>query len=123
MTDLAEHVAALTELIRQGQTIEAMERFYADDVIMQENEKPPRVGKPVCLDHERQMLAGVTSFKANLINQAIDEANGVVFTEWLYEFNDLLGQRFLLMEVAVQYWRNELIYSEKFYYNKTTPIL
>ncbi len=123
MADLAEQVAALTQLIEAGQTIEAMERFYAGDVTMQENEQVPRIGKTVCLDHERRMLAGVTTMHAKLINQAINEEAGVVFSEWVYAFTDLTGKRFSLSEVSVQYWRNELIYREKFYYNKVLTAL
>ena len=122
MSQLAEQVATLTGLIQSSQTLAAMERFYADDVTMQENETPPRVGKAVCLEHERRMLAGTTDFSARLIRQAIDEPNGVVFSEWGYSFTDLSGQRFSLTEVSVQQWDKELIQSEKFYYNKILTI-
>lgn len=118
MKSLSDCVAELTKLIQQGQTIEAMDRFYADDVTMQENQQSPRIGKAVCLEHERRMLAGVTSMQAKLLNQAINGAADVVFSEWQYAFTDLSGQRFLLTEVSVQSWRNELISTEKFYYNK-----
>lgn len=122
MTHLSDCVAALTNLIQQGQTIEAMERFYADDITMQENEQSPRVGKAVCLEHERRMLAGVTTMRGELIHQAINEKTGVVFSEWQYAFTDLSGQRFLLTEVSVQQWHKELIRSEKFYYNKVIQL-
>ena len=122
MGQLAEQVAMLTGLIQGGQTLEAMEQFYADDVTMQENETPPRIGKAVCLEHERRMLSGTTDFKATLIHQAIDEPNGVVFSEWRYAFNDLSGQRFSLTEVSVQQWDKELIQSEKFYYSKIVRV-
>lgn len=122
MADLSEQVAVLTQLIEAGKTIEAMERFYANDVTMQENEQAPRMGKAVCLEHERRMLAGVRSMQAKLINQAVNEETGVVFSEWQYAFTDLSGQRFLLTEASVQSWRNELISTEKFYYSKVIQI-
>jgi hypothetical protein len=122
MKSLSEHVAALTTLIKQGQTIEAMERFYADEVTMQENESTPRLGKAVCLEHEHRMLANVSEFKAQLLNQTVDERQEVVFSEWVYEFTDLSGQRYCLTEVSIQHWQNELIYREKFYYNKVNQI-
>ena len=122
MGQLAEQVATLTHLIQSGQTLAAMERFYADDVTMQENENLPRVGKAVCLNHERQMLSGTIDFKATLICQAINESINVVFSEWVYAFTELSGQRFSLREVSVQQWQNELIQSEKFYYNKISRV-
>lgn len=99
-----------------------MDRFYADDVTMQENEQPPRVGKAVCLEHERRMLSGTTDFNATLVRQAINKSNSVVFSEWVYSFTDLSGQRFSLTEVSVQQWNKELIQSEKFYYHKILTV-
>ena len=122
MGQLAEQFATLTHLIQSGQTLAAMERFYADDVTMQENENLPRVGKAGCLDHERRMLAGVTTMTAQLLNQAINDETGVVFSEWTYAFTDLSGQRFSLTEVSVQQWNKELIQTEKFYYNKILTV-
>lgn len=46
----------------------------------------------------------------------------MVFSEWQYESTDVLSQRFLLAEVSIHHWRNNLIYKEKFYYNKITRI-
>lgn len=63
-------------------------------------------------------MASVTNMKAKLLNQSINKQTGVVFSEWQYAFTDQAGQQFLLREVAVQHWDNELIHSEKFYYNK-----
>ena len=40
--------AAVEDLIAKvvgGKALEAFDRYYADDVTMQENEQPPRVGK------------------------------------------------------------------------------
>jgi hypothetical protein len=118
MAPLSELVAELNRLILAGQTLEAMEQFYADDVTMQENEAAPRVGKVVCLEHEQRMLAGVSATEAMLHRQAINEATGTVFSEWSYRFTDLTGKRFRLTEVSVQYWQNERILNEKFYYGK-----
>ena len=72
---LADLVLQLNQLIISGKTIEAMERFYAENVTMQENDDSPRVGKLVCLEHEKSMLFSVKSLKSTLLNQAIDHQN------------------------------------------------
>ncbi len=118
MKPLASLLQELNGLILAGQTLEAMEQFYADDVTMQENQDAPQVGKAICLAHEKQILARVSALKATLHRQAIDEVNGVVFSEWTYETTSHKGHRFLLTEVSVQQWQNEWIVSETFYYNK-----
>ena len=43
--------AAVEDLIAKvvgGKALDAFDRYYADDVTMQENEQPPRVGKAAC---------------------------------------------------------------------------
>jgi hypothetical protein len=123
MENLNVLVQDLNGLIEAGQTIEAMERFYADAVTMQENQGRLRVGKVVCLAHEKQMLEDVSSFKGVLLNQAINELNGVVFSEWQYDFLIKSGEKQRLIEVSVQQWRNGQIQTEKFYYNKILAVL
>ncbi|UFH57024.1 nuclear transport factor 2 family protein [Spirosoma sp. KNUC1025] len=122
MSSLSEQVVALTQLIETNQTIEAMERFYTDNVTMQENDQPPRVGKAVCLAHERKLLAAVTELSSKLVSQAINEETGIVFSEWYMESTYPSGKRFSLNEVSVQHWVNNLICQEKFYYNSVIQL-
>ena len=73
-------IEEFNRLIINNLTVEAMEKFYADDVEMYENNEPPRKGKAVCIEHEKAALARVKSLKIEVVNQAIDEQKGVVFT-------------------------------------------
>lgn len=82
MAELKEKVNALNQLIISGDTIKAMERFYADDIEMQENEDILRKGKSVCINTEKDNLQKVKSLESNLLNQAIDEEKNIVFSEW-----------------------------------------
>ena len=47
MHNLSDDVCEMNQFILDGKTLEAMEKFYADEVTMQENEDPPRSGKQV----------------------------------------------------------------------------
>ena len=116
--DFKQKVADLNGLILRGQTFEALEQFYADDVEVQENDTPPRTGKAVNLAQEKQNLDGMTDMTARLLNQAIDCENHVVLSEWLFVFTNKKNQTFRLQEVSVQQWRNGLVWKEKFYYAK-----
>jgi ketosteroid isomerase-like protein len=43
--------AAVEDLIAKvvsGKLLEVFDRYYADDVIMHDNEQPPRIGKAAC---------------------------------------------------------------------------
>ncbi len=95
-----------------------MERYYSDDVEMQENETPPRKGKETCIDYEKAMLDKVKDLKSELIQQAIDEKNNVVFGEWKLTITYSTGTKILLPEVSVQQWRDGKIFYEKFYYKE-----
>jgi len=44
---IKEDVKEMNDMILAGQIMEAFEKFYADDVVMQENSDEPRVGKEV----------------------------------------------------------------------------
>jgi len=45
MPDLAALESQLNQLILEGQALVAFERFYAEDIVMQENTAPPVLGK------------------------------------------------------------------------------
>jgi hypothetical protein len=51
-------------MIASGRVTDAFEKYYADDVIMQENENPPTVGKEANRKREQVFLAAVTDFRA-----------------------------------------------------------
>ena len=122
MIDLKSKVEALNHLILNGNTIQAMEVFYADNVEMQENEEPPRIGKINCINIERNNLQNVKSVTPTLFNQAIDNAKSVVFSEWsfLIIYND--DSKLILTEVSVQHWLNGQVAKEKFYYKSVQKI-
>ncbi len=118
MTELKEKVNVLNKLIISGDTLKAMETFYSNDIEMQENEDTPRKGKSVCIDAERNNLQKVKSVESNLLNQAINEDENVVFSEWeiMATYND--NSKYLLTQVSVQHWVDGQISREKFYYKK-----
>jgi ketosteroid isomerase-like protein len=72
MQEFIAAIEELNELIKTGDTLAAIKKFYADDVVMQENEENPRVGKEQCLQNERENLAKVKELNGKLLNQAID---------------------------------------------------
>ena len=45
MSKLLEKVTDLNDLVLQGKAMEAFEKYYDKDIIMQENESQPTIGK------------------------------------------------------------------------------
>ncbi len=79
MTALEIKKTVLNNLLIKGETVKAMELFYADNVTMQENEGESRVGKAVCIEHEKLILKTVKEVNFRLLNEAIDTKKNVVF--------------------------------------------
>lgn len=120
--NLPEKVKAFSQLVINGETVKAMEQYYAESVIMQENEDAPRKSKNACIDHEKAMLKKTRSAAAKLLNQAVDEDNGIVFSEWEYLFVSHTGTTLKLTEISIQQWSEGLITKEKFYYKEIQKI-
>lgn len=118
MPNLKENSDELTRLILEGKTLEALERFYAPDVQMQENDQPPRKGKALCIETEQDNLSRVSVVTAALLSREVDEALGTVRSAW--EFNIVYkdGSEYQLTEVSVQQWKNGLVSRERFTYGR-----
>ncbi len=88
MNGLQEKVKQLNSMITESKTLLAIELFYADDVVMQENEEEPRRGKTNCLAAEKAKVSKVSEVHSKLLNQAIDAKAQVVFSEWKITFTN-----------------------------------
>ena len=118
MTNLEKNVNTFNKLLIKGETLKAMEQFFDENVSMHENEEPPRVGKTVCIEHERNMLSRVDNLEINILNQAINTQSGIVFTELDIRFTPKKGAPLQIVEVSVQTWQNGKIMKDKFYYKE-----
>jgi hypothetical protein len=116
MKDLRTLVDELNQLILEGKILEGFEKFYADDVVMQDNDYPQRVGKDICRQSEEAFVNGVTEFRgAKVINTIISD--GVAAVEWWFDYtHSEYGVR-NYTQIAIQRWKNGKIVEEKFYYN------
>ncbi len=56
MSTIKENVEALNQMILSGDILGAFEKFYADDVVMQDNEMPARQGKAECRTFEESFV-------------------------------------------------------------------
>jgi hypothetical protein len=116
MITLVQQIQAFNDLITAGNTLQAMELYYAEEVVLQENEEPPRVGKFVCMAHEKKLLSHVSGLQIKILSQGIDASNAVVLTELELQFTNASGETRRIVEVSVQHWQAGKIGKEKFYY-------
>jgi ketosteroid isomerase-like protein len=107
---------AFVATVEAGRFVEAIERFYADEATMQENHRPPRVGKAALIANERKVIEGTRSVKARCLRPVFVNGDQVV-VRWLFEFEDRLGVIARIDELALQRWRGERIVQERFFYD------
>lgn len=105
----------LKELLGKGQFIEAMEKYLADDVVLQEANNEPKVGKDVCLAAEKELLATVTDFGGyEMKNIAV--SGDTSYYEAVMEFttNDGVSHRFEQVNRTV--WKDGKIVNERYFH-------
>ncbi len=115
MTDLAALESQLNQLLIDGQALAAFERFYAEDIVMQENTAPPVVGKAHNREREQAFFGSIAEAKVQLLGSAVGE--GVTYSEWIYELSFHDGRRICMTEVSARRWKGGLVVHERFYYN------
>lgn len=116
MSDLRTLVDQLNQMVMEGKVLEAFEKFYGDDVVMQDNDYPVRVGKDVNRQYEEGFVNGLTEFRsAKVLNTLVSD--GIVATEWWYDFTHKDYGTRAYKQLSVQRWKDGKIVEEKFYYN------
>ena len=94
----------------------AIREFYADDLVMTENDAEPTVGLDANLDCEQAFVDNTTWYGAEL--NVVTIGGNMSMTQWWLDFhNTQYGQRLAFTQVTVQRWCDGKIYDERFYYN------
>ncbi len=72
--DIEGNVKDLNQMILEGKMLDAFEKHYADDVIMQDINMEPTVGKDANREREKKWLEGITDFRgAEVKNVAVGD--------------------------------------------------
>jgi SnoaL-like domain len=116
MSDLRTQVDQLNQMVLEGKILEAFDKFYDDNVVMQDNDYPARNSKAICRQFEEDFVNGLTEFRgARVMNTIISDDLAV--TEWWFDYTHKdFGVR-NYRQLAVQRWKNGKVVEEKFYYN------
>jgi len=116
MANHAELDAQLNQMILSGQVMDAFEKFYADDVVMQENLNPEIKGKEACRAHEMEFFSKVETFHgASLLGAAASGDNA--YSEWVYDVTFKGAPRTKMTQVAARKWKDGKVAHERFYYD------
>ncbi len=116
MATLNVLVDELNQMILNGNILEAFDKFYADDIVMQDNNYPTRVGKAENRLYEEAFVNGLTAFRGAKVENVLI-SDGIAVIEWWFDYTHKdYGDR-NYKQVSVQRWKDDKIVEEKFYYN------
>jgi len=111
---IAELETASNALTKQGQILDSIDRFYAEDCVFTESDGSSRSSKSAQRAHLEGFFASLKSFEgATLHNQAVGD--GCSMSEWTFKMTGGDGAAIVWNEVLVRTWKDGLITSEKYY--------
>ena len=115
---LEKRVNDLNQRILEGKILDAFEKFYAENVTMQENENEATEGKAACRVNEITFVEGITEFRNAEIKSVLISDNLSV-TEWFFDFSHKDWGNRTYTQLSVQRWNEDgQIVNEKFYYTR-----
>ncbi len=115
MSVLLETISDLNDLVMQGKALEAFEKYYHEDVIMQENETAPVVGKDANRQREKDFFSSITEFRsARPLKVSIGE--NISMVQWQYDYTHKDWGVRQYTQVSVQEWKDGKIVKEQFFY-------
>lgn len=118
---LKEKIQDLNTMVQNGQLMEAFDKYYHHEVVMQENSDEPTIGKAANRERElafqKHQMENLEQFHgAHVI--AITEGENVTMVEWSFDMTMKGGARVKMDQIAVQKWQDGQIINERFYYSK-----
>ena len=112
------NVTALYQMIGQGQSKEALEKFYAEDCVVIEANGEVREGKEAQRKAVQQWAENMEEFHGNGVSSiTANEETGITAVESWFDVKLKGAPRMKMEEVGVQTWKDGKIIKERFYYN------
>jgi hypothetical protein len=112
-----EKIKDLYDMIGKGQMLESFDKYYGENVIMEEVGEDQKIGKELNRKREEQFMAGIEAFHGMGVDAiTADEEAGITMVEtWMDVTLSGVG-RIQMKQVAVQKWEGNFIVHEKFYH-------
>ncbi|NJO40944.1 MAG: nuclear transport factor 2 family protein [Cyanobacteria bacterium RU_5_0] len=113
--DLKLAFEEIKDLVLQGKALEAFEKYYADEVVMQENENPPTVGKDANRQREQEFFSKLVEFRGAEV-KSVAFGEDVILSEWWLDYTHQDWGNRSYHQVSVQRWKDDQVVHERFYY-------
>ena len=108
-------VQSVIDGILAGKILETFDAYYANDVVMSENQTEERVGKAVNREYEIQFLDNIQEFHGAKVGRVIVDGDHAA-VEWSFDITFKDGNRVNMQQVTVQTWKDGKIIREDFYH-------
>ena len=115
MTTLLEKIGDLNDLVLKGKALEAFDRYYHEDVVMQENESKPTIGKEANRKREEEFFSSISEFR-NARPLKVTVGEDVSMVQWHYDYTHKEWGVRNYIQVSVQEWKHGKIIREQFFY-------
>ena len=110
-----ERLADFIATVVRNEHVEAIERFYAPQASMQENNAAPRVGRDVLVAHEKAVLERF-GMETEPPGEVVHDGDQVVI-RWVFHMTARDGRKTRFEELALQHWEGDFIVRERFFYD------
>ncbi|AFY42405.1 nuclear transport factor 2 family protein [Nostoc sp. PCC 7107] len=97
-------------------TAQIYEEFYDENVVVQENLQPPRVGRALSIERQKQMNANVKEVHDFKIGAVLVDGDRSVI-QMRIEVTTVDGYRILIEELGLQTWKDGKIIHEQYFYD------
>ncbi len=115
MSTVNELDKELNEMILSGKAMEAFEKFYSEDIVMQENDDDPFIGKKTNRKREEEFFAGIEEVHEFSLTASATEGN-VSMSEWVFDATFKGGARSKWTQASVRRWTDGQVASERFFH-------
>lgn len=106
----------LNQLVVKGRLIDAFEKYYHEDVAMQENNLPPTISKSANREREMQFLANVTEFRSASAEH-VAVGDNISYVTWTYDYTHAEWGIRQYTQISIQEWKEGKIIRERFIYS------
>lgn len=123
--NLRERVQELLDFQKTNPTVEeSYKRFYDENVVVQENLQPPRVGRALSIERQKRMNANVQKLHEFKIGVVLVDGftdshplDGHSVIEMHLEITTMDGYRIRIEELGLQTWKDGRIIQERYFYD------
>ena len=106
----------LFRMIEEGKLLDALDKYYHDDVMIIADDGVERNGKHQAREYDKYLLKEIEEvIGGGIRNVASNEDLRITMVEYWIELKFKNGNKKKLEEVAIQQWEGELVIRENFY--------